>query len=85
MFDTNNTQSAEVMAVTSFQALKLTKAPAVRAGLTQASEGTQSATAAGLTIKGAEDCLDAFVAEGWLEKSPYVPLLPSSYPLNTEC
>lgn len=76
MFDTNNTQSAEVMAVTSFQALKLTKNTTVRAGLTQAPEGTQSTAAAGLTIKGAEDCLDAFVAEGWLEKSAYVSLLP---------
>lgn len=76
MFDTNNTQSAEVMAVTSFQALKLTKNTTARAGLTQAPEGTQSAAAAGLTIKGAEDCLDAFVAEGWLEKSAYVSLLP---------
>lgn len=75
MFDTNNTQSAEIMAVTSFQALKLTKNPTARVGLTQASQGTQSATPAGLTIKGAEDCLDAFVAEGWLEKSPYVFLV----------
>lgn len=72
MFDTNNTQSAEIMAVTSFQALKLTKNPSTRPdpATQQTDGGTQGTqTAAGLTIKGAEECLDAFVAEGWLEKS----------------
>lgn len=72
MFDVNNTQSAEIMAVTSFQAMKLNKNPT--SSQTQRAtqgEGTQT-IGAGLTKQGAEECLEAFVMEGWLDKSPWV-------------
>ena len=57
MFETHNTRRAEVLALTSMQALALSKA----AGETQA--------ATGLTRAEAERCLAALVAEGWLDLS----------------
>ena len=67
MFDTYNTQRAEVMAVTSMQALKLAKPPN-DAGRRES--GTQSAAAqSGLTMSQAERTLSNLVEEGWFELS----------------
>lgn len=67
MFDTHNTPRAEVMAVTSMQALKLAKPP--NAGNRRES-GTQSQAAqAGLTMSQAEKVLGNLVEEGWFELS----------------
>lgn len=62
MFDTHNTPQAEVMAITSMQALKLSKDP--NRNQTQ----TQSAQA-GLTMTQAEKVLADMTAEGWFELS----------------
>ncbi|KAA8909088.1 DNA repair protein Nse1 [Sphaerosporella brunnea] len=61
MFETNNTRRAEVFAVREQEALHLNKNP-------PRAEGEATATG-GLTIKGAEEALAAFVEEGWLVKS----------------
>jgi len=68
MFDTYNTQRAEVMAITSTQALRLARASdSTRrdSGSTQ----TQTAAQTGLTMVQAEKTLDNLVSEGWLELS----------------
>lgn len=62
MFDTHNTQQAEVMAVTSMQALKLAKDPSRRETQTQSAQS-------GLTMVQAEKILSDMVAEGWFELS----------------
>ena len=64
MFDTYNTQRAEVIAVTSMQALKLAKDPNRReTGSTQAQQN------AGLTMSQAEEMLASMTDEGWFELS----------------
>lgn len=64
MFDTYNTQRAEVMAVTSMQALKLAKDASRRE-----SASTQAQQNAGLTMSQAEEMLQSMVDEGWFELS----------------
>lgn len=67
MFDTCNTQRAEIMAVTSMQALKLAKPPNEPS---RRVSGTQAQTAqTGLTMSQAEKVLASMVAEGWFELS----------------
>lgn len=65
MFDTYNTPRAEVMAVTSMQALKLAKDNGRR------EEGNAQAqqSSGGLTMSQAEDMLSSLVDEGWFEFS----------------
>lgn len=83
MFETNNQYKAEVMAVSSNEALNLNKNPRVQA--TQATQadggedGEQTAQTGegqgpGLTMKQAQEALEMFVDEEWLRKSRYVPL-----------
>lgn len=62
MFDTYNTRQAEVMAVTSMQALKLSKDPNRRETQTQSAQS-------GLTMVQAEKVLADMEAEGWFELS----------------
>jgi len=79
MFETHNTPRAEVMALTSMQAVRLHKAaPGSRAsgvgvtggGEDGGGEATQGATAGGsLTMAQAEKLVGSLVEEGWLEKS----------------
>ncbi|WPH02784.1 DNA repair protein Nse1 [Acrodontium crateriforme] len=65
MFETYNTRRAEVMAITSIQALELAKGDA-----TQRDGATQTAAASvGLTKSQAERTLSTLVAEGWYELS----------------
>lgn len=66
MFDVNNTPSAEIMAISTFDALRLNKNPSDQ---TQTQTQTQTGGGAGLTKIQAEDALAAFVDEGWLERS----------------
>lgn len=63
MFDTYNTQRAEVMAVTSMQALKLAK------GDRERRESGGQSQSQGLTMAQAEKVLEALVDEGWFDKS----------------
>jgi hypothetical protein len=77
MFETNNTLAAEVLAVKSTDALHLHKNPrpdAARA--TQVEDGDAPApvqiSGPGLSMKEAEEALDDFVQEGWLQKSRFV-------------
>lgn len=72
MFDTHNTQRAEVMAVTSMQALKLAKDPNRR------ESGSTQAQNVGLTMSQAEKMLQNMVDEGWFELSTrgYYTLTP---------
>ena len=68
MFDTYNTQRAEIMAVTSMQALKLSK-PSSESNRRES--GTQAQTSQpGLTMSQAEKVLTSMVSEGWFELSP---------------
>lgn len=67
MFDTYNTQRAEVMAVTSMQALKLAK-PSNDSNRRES--GTQAQTSTGLTMTQAETVMANLLAEGWFELSP---------------
>lgn len=73
MFETHNTRSKEVMAVTGMQAARLAKPPAgARASLGgDGEEGaqTQGSAGHGLTIAQAERVMADMVAEGWFEKS----------------
>lgn len=62
MFDTYNTQEAEVMAIKSTQALKLSKDPNRREAQTQSAQG-------GLTMVQAEKVMADMEAEGWFELS----------------
>ena len=71
MFDVNNTMRAEVMAVTSMQAVKCSKPP--NDPNRRDSGATQSAAAggaSGLTMMQAEKMLASLVAEEWFEQSP---------------
>lgn len=70
MFETNNTARAEVMAVTSIQALKLAKAPAGEGRRQSGIQGQTQGVNASLTMSQAEKVLDSMVAEGWFELSP---------------
>jgi len=78
MFETYNTPSAEIMAVTSLQALRLAKPSSESQRLASGDQETQSATNAGLTMAQAERVLDLLVAESWLElsNSGYYTLSP---------
>jgi hypothetical protein len=86
MFETNNQYKAEVMAVSSNEALNLNKNPRVQA--TQVAEGEEGEQAPptgegqgpGLTMKQAQEALEMFVDEEWLRKSRYVPLSLFFYP-----
>lgn len=75
MFETNNTDRAEVMAVTGMQALKLAKtagqeSQARRQSGTQAQANGQSqAVNASLTMSQAEKVMENMVAQGWFELS----------------
>lgn len=71
MFDKYNTQQAEVMAITSMQALKFSKDPTRRETQTQSAQ-------AGLTMVQAEKVLADMEAEGWFELSEngYYSLTP---------
>ena len=69
MFETHNIQRAEVMAVTSMQALKLAKPPN---DVRRRESGTQTQTAGAqtaLTMSQAEKVMAQMVAEGWFELS----------------
>lgn len=67
MFETYNTPRAEIMAVTSMQALKLAKPPNDGA---RRESGTQATSQnAGLTLAQAEKMLEDMVSEGWFELS----------------
>lgn len=70
MFETNNTRKREVMAVTSWQALKLTKVPdsdrRESGAATQQDTQTQNA---GITMQQAERVLRLLVSESWFECS----------------
>ena len=68
MFETYNTMRAEVMALTSMQAVRLAKPP--HPGDARRESGTQSqASNAGLTIAQAEKVLRDLVHENWFELS----------------
>ncbi|KXL50961.1 hypothetical protein M433DRAFT_99616 [Acidomyces richmondensis BFW] len=78
MFETYNGPSAEIMAVTSLQALRLAKPSSESQRRTRGDQETQSSTDAGLTIAQAERVLDLLVAGRWLElsNSGYYTLSP---------
>jgi hypothetical protein len=65
MFETYNTQRAEVMAITNFQALKLAKANDPQRRESQ----TQTQAAQGLTMTQADKLLESMLEEGWFELS----------------
>lgn len=73
MFDTNNTQRAEVLAVRAMDAVKLSKAPNIDrrdSGQTRArTQGDGAGAVASLTMGQAEKVLSNMVAEGWFELS----------------
>lgn len=74
MFETHNTPRAEVMALTSMQAVRLHKAAAAArasgvGGSGEDGEQTQGAAGGSLTMAQAERVLAGLVEEGWLEKS----------------
>lgn len=68
MFETYNTQRAEVMAITSVQALKLAKAPGDRRDSGAQTQQTQ-AQSASITQTQAERMLQNMVDEGWFTRS----------------
>jgi len=69
MFETYNTGREEVMALTSLQALRLSRPPVTAVQATQDGEQTQGAASQGLTKAEAERMLESLVAEGWFELS----------------
>jgi hemerythrin len=75
MFETHNTQRAEIMATTGMQALELAKLPHDRR---ESNALTQAAQNAALTKSQAENMLESMVAEGWFELSQrgYYSLTP---------
>lgn len=77
MFETNNTLRAEIMAINSMQALKLSKADSASASARRES-GLQTQGQAGLTMSQAEKMLASLVEEGWFELSAkgYYSLTP---------
>jgi len=83
MFETNNTQSREVMAIKATEAVRLHKAPKERdsaIGVRGVSQGeqTQASTNTSITMSRAEELLATLVEERWLEKSKagYYSLTP---------
>ncbi|KAF2167711.1 hypothetical protein M409DRAFT_21864 [Zasmidium cellare ATCC 36951] len=71
MFDTNNTQRAEVFAVRSMDAVKLSKVPNSErrdSGQTQGRTQGEGAVAS-LTMSQAEEVLSSMVEEGWFDLS----------------
>ncbi|KAF2144931.1 uncharacterized protein K452DRAFT_356283 [Aplosporella prunicola CBS 121167] len=64
MFEAHNTPRAEVVALTSIQALNLHKAPRNAEG-----SETQGSAGATLTMAAAQKLLNDMVEEGWMEKS----------------
>jgi non-structural maintenance of chromosomes element 1 len=70
MFETFNTRRAEIMAVTSMQALRLGKPneESRRRESTQ-TQGTNAVANAGLTQSQAQRVLDLLVKQGWFERS----------------
>ena len=69
MFETHNTQRQEVMAITSMQAIGLSKPPNEDRGETQNGSTTQGSAGQGITMMQAEKMLKTLVEEGWFEKS----------------
>ncbi|KAI5815195.1 DNA repair protein Nse1 [Pyronema omphalodes] len=74
MFETNNQYKAEVMAVSSNEALNLNKNPRVQPTQINGEDGDQTQSTGegqgpGLTMKQAQEALEMFVDEGWLRKS----------------
>ncbi|KAL8682838.1 MAG: hypothetical protein Q9186_001167 [Xanthomendoza sp. 1 TL-2023] len=69
MFETYNTPRHEVMAITSMQALRLSKAPDSSRRETQDGSATQGSAGQGLRQVEAEKMLKSLVDEGWFEKS----------------
>lgn len=65
MFDTNNQANAEVFAVKRNDAERLHKAPRGE------EEGNEGSGGKGLTMYEAQQALQSFVEEGWLERSGY--------------
>lgn len=78
IFETYNTRRAEVMAITSMQALEVAKLPSDRRESIAQTQGTQASQAAGLTKSQAQNVLASLVAQGWFELSPrgYYTLSP---------
>ena len=83
MFETNNTQSREVMAIKATEAVRLHKAPKERdsaVSVSRVSQGEQTQASANTTItmSRAEELLATLVEERWLEKSKagYYSLTP---------
>ncbi|KAL8748698.1 MAG: hypothetical protein Q9184_007144 [Pyrenodesmia sp. 2 TL-2023] len=68
MFETYNTTRHEVMAITSMQAIRLSKPRDTEAGNTDGVE-TQGSAGPGLKLAEAEKMLKTLVDEGWFEKS----------------
>lgn len=68
MFDTFNTSRKEIMAITSTQALRLTKI-SDSSKETQNGTNTQGNASQGLTMMQAEKMLKTLVVEGWFERS----------------
>lgn len=66
MFETYNTPRAEIMGVTSLQALKVAKGESGRA---RQGDSESQAADKGLTTSQAERLLASLVAEGWFERS----------------
>ena len=69
MFETYNTQRQEIIAITSMQALRLTKPSHEDVGETQNGSTTQGSAGQGITMMQAEKVLKTLVEEGWFEKS----------------
>lgn len=68
MFETYNTSRHEVMAITSMQAIRLSKPRDIEAGTPNGVE-TQGSAGQGLKMAEAEKMLKTLVDEGWFEKS----------------
>lgn len=69
MFETNNTQNKEVMAVKGMDALRLAKAPRDRESAVGSAQNTQGTTSTGITQDRAEKLLGELVEEDRFEKS----------------
>ncbi|KAF2860281.1 hypothetical protein K470DRAFT_206840, partial [Piedraia hortae CBS 480.64] len=79
IFDTYNTHDAEVLALTSTQALRLAKVPAGSVNTTQLEDGTQiTSNATSLTMTHAEKILELLLEQSWFEMSAngYYTLAP---------
>ena len=69
MFETNNTQRAEVMAVTSMQATRLAKPRSDEGRRDSGNQPQTAAQNAGITGAQAERTLELMLEEGWFERS----------------